>query len=109
MSDYSPGEYRQNRQIPNEKSKVSATAHNAPWSADDDDFIVEFWISNQQRDEVEVAAALGRTIEACRNRAHHLRVKLGIDIKHTVETEVSPGRLVAWDDDDPSAPTWYVR
>lgn len=111
MSDYSPGQYRNERQVPNEMSKRSATHNREPWSQDDDEMLLEFWllVTPCTRDEADIAAALGRTIEACRNRAHHLRVVFGIDAKFTTEVEVSPSRLVAWDDDDPNAPTWYVR
>lgn len=75
----------------NERSREFAHRDRQPWTDEDDEFIDAFWIQvgPQHREEAEVAKALGRTIEACRMRAHHLINPEGIRFvvyKKTVET-----------------------
>ena len=70
---YNPG----GRRDRNEHSREEARNYHAPWTGEDDEFIVEFWINDPARDEEEIARALSRTIEACRNRSQMLRGTAG--------------------------------
>lgn len=114
MSDYS------DRWKRNEDSRRFATKDGQSWSDDDDMDILENWIlcGPAARDEPSVARRLGRTIEACRNRAHMIRVELGIAEDRddyvtttttkttTTTTETTITRRPAWMDED-SLPDWY--
>lgn len=52
----------------NDKSRNKAAHHTEPWSAGDIEFLLGFWpgACGVPAKEAEVAEALGRTIEACR-------------------------------------------
>lgn len=54
----------------NDRSRNKANNHMESWSKDDLDFLMSFWKSEP---ECEVAEALGRTIEACRQRYYEVR------------------------------------
>jgi hypothetical protein len=106
---YDPKGYEE-RQARNEKSRRFATRDRQPWTAEDDDVLLEFWVKpgSKGRDEPEVARALGRTIESCRNRVHYL---VGEDLGRTyvkVEETTTVTRTVTWVDDSWGDPSWYV-
>jgi hypothetical protein len=63
----------------NDKSRNSATHHRELWSKDELDFLLELW---QKEPEADVAAVLGRTIEACRQRFYEARQGLSATIVH---------------------------
>jgi hypothetical protein len=51
----------------NTESRDTAVVHALRWTKDDVEFLMSFWPeANGPDDEAEVARALGRTIEACR-------------------------------------------
>lgn len=64
----------------NEASQAWATRSREEWTEDEDAFLISEWIhvDASDRDEVTVSRCLERTIEACRVRCEHLRVRLGI-------------------------------
>lgn len=104
---YDPAVYEE-RQAANDKSRRYALRDRDPWTEEDDEFILEFWVrpGPQARDESEIARALERTIEACRNRAHKLA---GDNLGRRYMKEVTTTtRTVMWTDDD-EWPEWYVR
>lgn len=59
----------------NAESKAMAENDREPWSEDDVVFLMEFFSDarGNPREEREVAEALGRTIEACRQRFYDTR------------------------------------
>lgn len=64
----------------NDKSRNRAERFGEEWDVQDDEFLQAFW---KDEDEEEVAEALGRTIEACRQRFYIVR-----------RGEVQPGQPV---------------
>lgn len=59
------------RQARNDESRVTADAHREDWSADEVQLLQESWCEAPIED---IAATLGRTIEACRQKHYDLRV-----------------------------------
>lgn len=67
----------------NKESLAKADHHREPWSQEEIDLLLEFWPAGiDPQEEAEVAEALGRTIEACRQRRYE--VLWG---KHVVRTK----------------------
>lgn len=54
----------------NDKSRNTAVHHGEPWTADEVELLMECW---GDLPEHEVAEALGRTIEACRQRWYEIK------------------------------------
>jgi hypothetical protein len=89
-------EYYKGRYQTNERSRAWAVNDGKPWSGEEDDFIWELWVHTDPavRDEIGVSQVLERTVEACRNRAEHLRrggyrPPLVAHRKVTIETTVT--------------------
>lgn len=107
---YDPSKYEE-RQARNEMSRQYATRDGQPWTTEDDEMLLEFWVKPgpQKRDELEVARSIGRTIEACRNRVHHL-VGESWGRKYTKTETITTTRTVTWEDDGTGwNPEWYVQ
>lgn len=103
------------RRVANERSKAYAHKDGQRWTDEDTAFLLEFWVNPgpRGRDEADVARALQRTIEACRN---HVREQfgavgsLGHIVRHT-ETTTTTTHTVSWarEDDEEWDPRWYPR
>lgn len=74
MTNYDPKRYEE-RQAANDRSRQYAHRDGQSWTDTDDAVILQQWVypGPEKRDEAQVAKDLGRTIEACRIRAHILR------------------------------------
>lgn len=89
------------RRRANDESMAWAINQHQPWSSDDDDVLVEYWVTTPPsiRDEVDISQALGRSIEACRCRCEIIRKRLGLGgtvVTRTVKVEVTKGWLVGY-------------
>ena len=58
------------RQVLNDLSRNTAEHYAEPWSAEEVDFLREFWDGTDET-LAEIAEALGRTIEACRQKHYY--------------------------------------
>ena len=97
------------RDARNEKSRDRATRNWQKWTDGEDEFLLENWISLKpvDRNEVEVAARLLRTIEACRQRAHVIQFGRECDVRGP-NPPPAPAPQPRWLDDD-EWPDYYVR
>ena len=115
---YDHRKYMESRGIINEESRDNATHYGEEWTEYDDEIILEFWVNLEpgSRDEIGVAEALGRTIEACRCRAHYVRHG-SVNVKTTTttrrvgnvtvtETVTVEKRRPVWMDEE-GLPEWY--
>lgn len=120
---YNAESYRRTRGARNAASADLAQNAHQPWTQYEDDMLREFWLTfdgqRAVRQEREVAEAIGRSIEACRLRAHYLRsgktpgyttrttrtVTRTTTVTETTETR--PARRPQWMDDE-GLPDWYV-
>jgi len=66
----------------NARSNLKAKHRFQPWDKEQDDFIREFWNSE---DAIEIALSLGRSLMAVRKRASYLGVKKDHLIRHTAD------------------------
>lgn len=64
---YLRSEYRNNRQIANEKSRTLASRHGDPWEPWEDELLLGLGVRGGQP-LIDAAEELHRTVEACRNR-----------------------------------------
>lgn len=73
---YSPDEYTE-RRLANDASRAWAANDGQPWTADEEDILVEYWINVEPRDreEEDISKLLERTIEACRVRCEIIRAR----------------------------------
>jgi GNAT superfamily N-acetyltransferase len=86
------------RRLLNEASKAWATRDGQPWTSEEEDYLLAYWIEvePQYRNEVEASQLLERTIEACRVRCEIIRKRLGIQVYEVTKrvvievTEVCP-------------------
>ena len=60
----------QDRQVINDLSRNTATHHAEPWSAEEMDLLQTFWDGTDET-LAEIAEALGRTVEACRQKHYY--------------------------------------
>jgi hypothetical protein len=60
----------ENRAAMNDRSRNTAKHHAEPWTAEEVDFLREFWDGTDST-LAEIAEALGRTIEACRQKYYY--------------------------------------
>lgn len=104
----------------NAESKVMAEHDREPWSADEIEFLHEFFTDakGDPTEEREVAEALGRTIEACRQRFYESRKGKGRVINTKVTTTTTTTKTVststyigAHDDPDDRywSPDYYTK
>lgn len=106
MSDKFVDNYAARRQA-NAESRSWATRDREPWTEDEKDFLVEFWIDldPSERDEVTVSKCLERTIESCRVQCEKIRKERGwsrVTFKQTT-TEIT--YIGSADPDD--EPRWW--
>jgi hypothetical protein len=75
MVPVSSRQYNDDRLARNADSKSKAQHDCEPWSSEDMQFLAEFWppAIGLPAQEAEVAEAIGRTIEACRQRWYEHR------------------------------------
>ncbi len=68
----------------NDLSKSWAHRDGEAWTPDDDEFLLEEWVKVEpaHRDEKTISQIMQRTIEACRVRAHFVRVAAGYEVVH---------------------------
>jgi hypothetical protein len=113
---YDPARYRAGRAAANDASRLKAEHDREEWTAFEDEFLDEFWVQTPppERDEAGVAESLGRTIEACRVRAHYVRHGLVTRRTRTVKTTTETTETTeyarprpAWMDEE-GLPEWYV-
>lgn len=95
-----------------------ADHHRQPWTEYEDEFLQELWTdSHTEQALVEIAEALGRTIEACRERYYKVRRAEAVTYTtrtvterrgqtETRETKVEKRRPAWMDEED--LPEWYV-
>jgi hypothetical protein len=95
-------QYAERRRL-NNISKAWAARDNEPWSNDEEDFLIEYWIDvhPKDRDEITVSQCLERTIEACRVRCERIRARLGVSV-----TVVKTTRVYIGAHDDPDDCYW---
>lgn len=109
--NYDPERYELRRRA-NERSRAYAHRDNQPWTTEDDEILLEFWVKpgSRERDEAEVARAVQRTIESCRNRVHKL-VGQNLGGHYVKVTETTTVHTVTWsrEDDEEFPPEWYAR
>lgn len=88
----------------NAESKAMAEHDREPWSAEDIDFLLTFFdeAKGDPAEEREVAEALGRTIEACRQRFYDVRSgrRPSFTVRRTVtETSTTTTEYIGHHDD----------
>lgn len=65
-----PVDYK-DRKKTNEESRNAADAHRELWSADEVELLMGFF--GEEEDLIELAEILGRTVEACRQKAYEVK------------------------------------
>jgi hypothetical protein len=102
--------YAERRRV-NEASRVFATRNKAPWTEDDDAFLLAEWIdvAPANRDEFTIAQCLERTVEACRVRTEIIRARL--NMKGATPVAPKSEAYIAKDDDEDAwwSPSYYTR
>ena len=99
----------------NDESKAYAEHYGEPWSGDEVEFLLAFWPeSSNPAEEAEVAEALGRTIEACRQRRYEVlwgKHVMRRKVTRTTTTEITETYIGALDDDEDRwwDPSYYNR
>ena len=105
----------------NAETVANATHHREPWSTDEIEFLFEFWPDavGDSSEEREVAEALGRTIEACRQRFYEARrnrgrivnTKVTTTTTTTTTTKTFNAYIGAGDDPDDQwwSPDYYTK
>lgn len=86
----------------NAESKAVAEHDRQPWTADDEELLREFFPSAKgcAEAEAEVAEALGRTIEACRQRFYEQRQgRTLVRMKRTTTTTTEVSTYIGAGDD----------
>ena len=92
----------------NDKSRLHADHFAEPWSGDEVEFLIAFFKEAKGRPEAEaeVAEALGRTIEACRQRYYTaLQGRPGVAVKVT-QTRCTSTEVYIGAHDDPEDRFW---
>ena len=104
----------------NDASRNRAEHHAEPWTEYDDEVLQDMWTARHTEEELaEIAEALGRTIEACRQRYYVVRraervqyhsrtTTTGRGREEQVTSEVTRRRRPDWMDDDEEGSPWYV-
>lgn len=113
-----PQEHRAARLQRNAESKAQAEHDRDPWTQYEDEFLQEMWTATHTEEELAgIAEALGRTIEACRQRYHLVRRAEAITYSTRTVTErkgqtetretTTEKRRPSWMDEE-GLPSWYV-
>ncbi|HXJ66210.1 MAG TPA: SANT/Myb-like DNA-binding domain-containing protein [Actinomycetota bacterium] len=106
----------------NDESRNKAEHHAEPWSQYEDEFLAEMWgepgsATHTEGNLAEIAEALGRTIEACRER--YYKVRRATTVTYTTRTRTERAgyseevtttverKRPAWMDEE-GLPDWYV-
>lgn len=106
------------RQARNEESRNRAELHRQPWTEYEDQLLQDLWTTTHTEEELaQIAEALGRTIEACRQRYHIVRRAEVVTYESTssvsrkgqtrTETSRVERKRPAWMDEE-GLPDWYV-
>lgn len=91
----------------NDASRNHAVHHGEQWSREEIEFLRAFWPEAKGYDEeAEVAEALGRTIEACRQRFYEDRWGRGVQVKTTTTTTTTTTSTYMGVQDDPDDQWW---
>ena len=87
------------RQAANDRSRAFARRDGETWTDQEDMILMTDWVGLAgKRDEAQIAKDLGRTIEACRNRAHFLAgVSAGIRYNKTNRSTPRPSWADEWE------------
>jgi hypothetical protein len=102
----------------NEQSRNAADYHRQPWTEYEDQLLQDLWTATHTEEELaEIAEALGRTIEACRQRYFVVRraetvtyessSSVGRKGQQRTETSRVEKTRPAWMDEE-GLPDWYV-
>lgn len=97
---YDQEAYEAGRKRANDRSREHAKRSGEPWNVLDDSVLMERWvrIRASDRDELAIAMALSRTIEACRIRAH-LIAGINMGLRYAAKVEASTPKRFSWMDD----------